>query len=66
MKQISHISQAKVHLQVGRHGSTFLPVCRPTYQQEKLECARQDLCACTAVATSQKQNPGSAPLHVVF
>ena len=55
------ISQAKVHLQVGRHGSTFLPVCRPTYQQEKLECARQDLCACAAVATSQKQKSWIRP-----
>ena len=27
IKQISHISQAKFHLQVGRYGSTFLPVC---------------------------------------
>ena len=51
-KSSKFISQAKVHLQVCRHGSTFLPVCRPI--NRKNGNARQDLCACAAVAPPNK------------
>ena len=59
MKQISHISQAKVHLQVGRHGSTFLPVCRPI--NRKNGNARDRIFAHAQPLPPPKQNPGSAP-----